>query len=658
VDTQEQPEPASKPDWQPLTFFDLKRQPAGIRDLLRLPELVLEGLALVWRASKRRFTAILLLQVVAAATLAAQLLLGRWVLRRLMDVDPSGYADADSLLVGLAALIGATLITGVVALFGAHHTRHLSELVAVRTFEKIIDVATSVQLSSFEDPLFYDKLTRASTSGLSKPMEMVNGITTLAMGLLTSLGIGFALFSMHPLLLVLVIVASIPILVSTLSNSRKAYDFEFNWTPESRERWYLFQLLTGQAPAKEVRLFNATPLLRSRFDSLTQERLSRLRVFLRRRLRVAMLGTVGGAIGGAIALGALVWLVVRGSIDIATAVTAGAAMQMLTSRASGMIKSVGSLIESGMFLNDYRTFTELGYETETGPQDSVSSGAAVDQGAVAPLTFQGLEVSSVTFKYPMTDSYVLNDVSLEVGPGEIVALVGENGSGKTTLVKLICQLYSLQTGKIYWNGVETDKLDPKALRSEITVIFQDFIHYHLTARDNISLGRVDALHDAGRVVEAARQAGAHPFLSRLPQGYETRLGRQFYGGHELSVGQWQRLALARAFFRGGSFLILDEPTAALDPRAEHELFSQMRALSKGRSALLVSHRFSSVRTADRIYVLHQGRVIESGTHAQLMALDGHYAELFRLQAAAYLGDEPDPNTPISSRDAGSSAVVT
>jgi ABC-type multidrug transport system fused ATPase/permease subunit len=255
--------------------------------------------------------------------------------------------------------------------------------------------------------------------------------------------------------------------------------------------------------------------------------------------------------------------------------------------------------------------------------------------APAPAGFRRLEVDNVTFAYPTGTEPALLDVSLEVRAGEVVALVGENGSGKTTLAKLLARLYTPGARTIRWDGTDVASVDPDALRLGVAVIFQDFLRFHLPARDNVGLGRHEAMADLERIVEAAARADADAFLRELRSGYDTMLGPEFLGGTDLSVGQWQRLALARAFFRDAPFIVLDEPTASLDARAEHELFEKLRTLLSGRTVLLISHRFSSVRSADRIYVLQSGRIVEEGTHDELMSENGVYAELFTLQAAAY-----------------------
>jgi ATP-binding cassette subfamily B protein len=401
-------------------------------------------------------------------------------------------------------------------------------------------------------------------------------------------------------------------------------------TPESRERAYLLDLLTEREAAKEVRLFDLAPSLRRRYDHLTNERIAQLRTFLRGRLQVSLAATFAGALGTGVALGALVVLLVERRIGVAVALTAGIAMQQLATRLTTVTGAASRLIESGLFIDDYRAFLAL--ERPLEPVDTT-----MPRGR-RTIPFHGLVVDGVSFAYPRSQRQALDDVTLRVDPGEVVALVGANGSGKTTLVKLVCQLYRPDRGRIQWSGIDATELAPATIRSQTTVLFQDFIRYHLSARDNIAFGRADGESSLAAVVAAAEEAGAHDFISQLPDGYDTRLGLQFFGGHELSVGQWQRLALARAFFRGGDLLILDEPTAALDPRAEHDLFEQIRRLANGRSALLISHRFSSVRSADRIYVLDDGRIVEHGSHTELMDAGGLYAELFTLQATAYLGD--------------------
>ena len=616
---------------RPATVYDIFPATNRRKQLRRIPALTRAAIGLVWRSAPRNLVVTAGLQLVSGAVLGAQLLVLRDILTELTALNESG-GSVSAVAPEFALFLGFLLVTGAIAALTAQQQRLLTELVGRKAFDEIIAVSSAVELDSFETPGFYDKLQRARTSGLSRPIEIVQSLVALTTALTTSVGIGFALFVIEPLLVALVLVAGIPLMLATLYNSGQAYRFEYGMTPNARERAYLMELLTGRESAKEVRAFGSRDFLRGRYDFLTEERLASLRIFLRQRLVVAMMGTLGTAVGTALALVSLAVLLVEGNISVAEAVTAGAAMPLLATRITSITGSLGRLVEAGMFLDDYANFVELAPEAVARP----ATPPVVAPRPPVSLPAGRLEVENVSFVYPNTDKVVLDDVSLHIDPGEVVALVGANGSGKTTLVKLICQLYSAQKGRVLWNGVEAGTLDPEAVREDMTVIFQDFVQYHLSARENISLGRVEREPDPTSIAAAAEQAGAHEFLPKLPDGYDTRLGRQFYGGHELSIGQWQRIALARAFFRGGSFLVLDEPTASLDPKAEHELFEQMRRLSAGKSVLLVSHRFSSVRTADRIYVMDRGRIVEAGSHEELLELSGRYAELFELQAAAYL----------------------
>ena len=620
-----------------VTPIDSIRAPVNrASGLRRFPQLGLTAIRVVRAAAPGTAAIAIGLQILAAILVGVQLLVVKELVVALVELARSSDNDAGSVVPAFAILLGVTFANGAITALLSRQQRMLSELVSRHTLDRILDVSCSVDLAKYEDATFYDQLQRATAAGSFRPTEMVNSLMTLLLAILTSAGITVALATMEPILLPLVLLAGLPILLATLRNSKQAYAFEYGMTTHARERLFLMGLMTERDAAKELRVFSATGFLRRRYDLLATERIDRMRAFVNGRLTVSLIGTFASSVGTGIALGSLVWLLATDRTDIATAATAAIAMQVLAGRLNSVTASLGRLVESSMFLEDLTTFLEIEAPRAGSP---IPGSEPVVDGATRP--FDGLRVEHLTFGYPGTEHPVIEDVSLEVNPGEVVALVGENGSGKTTLVKLISGLYETQQGRILFNGDDLTDLDPDAVRSDMTILFQDFVRYHLTAADNITLGRSSAVPQAHEIEAAARQAGAHDMLMGLPRGYQTRLGRQFAGGLELSGGEWQRLALARAFYRGGGFLIMDEPTAALDPRAEYRLFEQMRELAEGKTVLLISHRFSNVRMADRIYVMDEGRIVESGDHRELMEQDGLYAELFQLQASAYLGEVAD-----------------
>ncbi|NLE96619.1 MAG: ABC transporter ATP-binding protein, partial [Propionibacterium sp.] len=568
----------------------------------RLSGLVRASLALVWASGRKLFVVLMALQLLAAGALAGQVLAVQQVLDAILDGGSVGAVVAPALL-----LAGLTALSMIATGTQGQVQRLLGEQVARAMWQRVLGVATGVGLRHFESPEFYNRLNRVQTNALTRPYQVTQGLLTVAGALAASLGVGIALVSVSPILLPLVVIGGLPILLTSRRESRLEFEFSLRQTVNLRWRQYFTILQTGRDEAKEVRAFGLAPWLLRRFNHHYGDYLGDLAKHVRRRTILGVIGQLGAATVLVGTLLVLVWLITTGLIGVAGAGAAIVAIRMLASQVQTLFRGVQTIFESGLFLDDLEGFLRLGSDAQE-----------EDTGEEAPPDFDALEARDLRFRYPGAHVDALRGVDISLARGEVVALVGENGSGKTTLAKLLAGLYEPDDGAIAWDGRDVRGFRRSSLRERITVVFQDFVRYALPARENIAVGRIDEPVDDAQVRQAARAAGATSALESLPEGYDTILSRMFSGGRELSGGQWQRVALARSFYRDAPLVILDEPSAALDPRAEYELFSTLRAALRGRTALFISHRFSTVRGADRIYVLDEGAVVESGTHASLM----------------------------------------
>jgi ATP-binding cassette subfamily B protein len=615
---------AASDDGGALTIYDCQPDEAAKVDVRRLPRMVGEGMRIVWAAGRGDFLVSATLQAAGGFGIVLLLLLAQ---RALSAIEPAGQGSLGDVFpwaAGLGAVAGVQLLAASVQ---RERQQILGERVSRHVEERVLDVTAAVELAAFETPSFHNRVQRVR-SQTHQPLNLVFGVSGFGSAFIGLLSVAIALLTIEPLLIPLVLLVLIPAWLVASRRGEAFYRFFWRMTPRDRERRYLAHLLADRDAAKEVRSFGLEPYLRGRYERLYDERLAELRTVAHRQVMYAAVANlaIGVLIAGTLLL--VAWLTFRDRVSLAEAGVAIAGIAVAGGRLAGAGFAAGALAEASLYIEDYRAFLELAPPART----------PATKGAPLP-EFRRIDLEHVTFTYPSASEPAVVDVSMHIEAGEVVALVGENGSGKTTLAKLLARLFTPDEGGISWDGIDVQEVDPELLRSSIAVIFQDFLRYHLQAKDNVGLGRVSAIDDLAAIMRSSRHAGADGFLEALPAGYETMLGPQFEGGTDLSTGQWQRVALARAFFRDAPFVILDEPTAALDARAEHDLFERIRSLLAGRTVLLISHRFSSVRSADRIYVLDEGRVVEDGTHDELMDSEGLYAELFTLQAAAYFAPE-------------------
>jgi ATP-binding cassette, subfamily B, bacterial len=524
----------------------------------------------------------------------------------------------------VAAEMGLAVITGILSRSVDYFDNLLADRYTHHVSVEVMCKAAALDVTVYEDPVFYDRLERARVQATDR-LAMIQQMGRLIQQTVGAIAFSAVLLKYSPFLLMLLVIGIIPAFLGESHFAFLTYAKNFRQTPLRRQMDYLRQVGGSKEAAKELKLFNLSEYLTNRFSALSQTIYEQNVALNRRRLFWGGVLAIVGQLGYYGAYGYSIWRTVQGQYTVGDLTLITTAIMQAMSNIQQAFSTASGVADQALFLTDLLAFFEMKPRVE-----SKVNGLP----APKPIT-RGFEFRNVSFSYPGTARRVLSNFNFTLSPGERIALIGENGQGKTTVVKLITRLYDPTEGEILLDGIDLREYDLADLHAEIGVIFQDFMRYEMTARENIAVGRIEVPHAPEEIEYAAEKSMAAGVIAKLQGHYDQMLGRRFEGGVDLSGGEWQKLALARAYLRDAQLLILDEPTAALDARSELQVFERFAELTEGKMALLISHRFSTVRMADRIVVLEGGRLVEEGNHIQLMALGGRYAAMFEMQAASY-----------------------
>ena len=614
--------------------------PPSWRERLRATKHLPRLFRLVWETNRGYTLAMILLRAIRAVVPVAVLWVGKLIIDGVVALV-QGTAGAHgvggwqnpslrALAILLAIELGLAVLGELLARLSALVEGLLGDLVANRTSVDLMRHAASLDLEQLENAEIYDKLDRARRQTVGR-IGLVTGLLASVQDLVTLGTLAVALTLYVPWLLILLALAVLPSFLGETRFAALSYSLLYSWTAERRQLDYLRYIGASDVSAKEVKLFGLADFLVGRYAELSTEFYEANKALAVRRAVISSLLALIGTLGYYGAYGAIIWLTVTGHASPAGPFTIGvltflaASFRQSRDLIQRTLLSASQLVEQSLYLDDLFSFLALE------PRIRATAGAL----AIPVPIREGFTFDDVGFRYPNSERWAVRHLSFTLAPGERLALVGENGAGKTTIAKLLARLYDPTEGRILLDGRDLREYDVASLRRHVGVIFQDFFRYDLPLRENIAVGDIGQLENAAAIATAAERSLADSVVTRLANGYDQILGRRFEGGVDLSGGEWQKVALARAYLRESQLLILDEPTAALDARAEYEVFQRFSELTVGRMAVLISHRFSTVRMADRILVLTAGQIVEQGTHESLVAARGLYAELFGLQAAGY-----------------------
>lgn len=593
------------------------------RMVRRLPGLLLQAWRLAWRTDRRTTAAVAVFNLAAGVAAGVGLVNVVGVLDGLLRQGPTPdriRAAVPSLLIMVAAGAARTLLASAATAAQGRLSPQVSQAAELR----LLELTTRVDLATFDDADWRDRMQRARDRGIDAAQRIVDHAIELGTNVVSLAAAAGVLAVLHPLLLPLLVLAVVPNFWASVRSARLGYRQQLRLIAVWRRKWMLSDLLAERDQAGELRAFTLQRYLlaevRRLLDAATREQVK----VSAAQVRTNLVGHALGALATGAAYAALIGLLLSGRMDIAVGGAAAYAISTGINALTEVAFSVNHMYEQGLYFGDYESFCAL----------ATARSEPLDQPA-APAGFETLSLRDVTFTYPGAARPAVAGVSLTIRRGQTIALVGENGSGKSTLAKLLAALYRPDSGVIAWDGVDLAGRDPDSVREHVAVVMQDPTNWPLSAAENITTGRHDRATTQAEIEAAADRGDAHGFIVELPRQYRTLLSRHFNDGAELSGGQWQRLAIARAFFRDAPLLICDEPTANLDARAEHAVYGRLRELAAGRTVVLITHRMASVREVDRIYVLDHGRLVEEGTHEELSAAGGTYAQLYALQATAY-----------------------